>query len=175
MMDSGSPIHDKPALPPAQCWEVFSRFPNGACVLDPGRRLVACNELWRRLLEPAAALLVAGTPFDEIVAAMVASGRVDTDAAGGDAAWIHAGKEAVFSGRELVVGLRDGRQFQVVFQNLDRSPPPCRLRWSPVMNRQRSSRSSTNRLWLDRWECSAFEKRTLNPQGSCVHILEGTE
>ena len=113
MMDSGSPIHDKPALPPAQCWEVFSRFPNGACVLDPGRRLVACNELWRRLLEPAAALLVAGTPFGEIVAAMVASGRVDTDAAGGDAAWIHAGKEAVFSGRELVVALRDGRQFQV--------------------------------------------------------------
>ena len=113
MMDSGSPIHDQPALPPAQCWEVFSRFPNGACVLDPGRRLVACNELWRRLLEPAAALLVAGTPFGEIVAAMVASGRVDTDAAGGDAAWIHAGKEAVFSGRELVVALRDGRQFQV--------------------------------------------------------------
>lgn len=113
MLDLGDPARGRPALSSVLAWEVFSRFPNAACVIDAERNFVGCNDYWRRLLEPAAELLVPGTPFAAIVAAMIASGRIDTQVAGGDEAWVAAGRTALREGQELVIGLRDGRQFQV--------------------------------------------------------------
>jgi len=102
-----------PALEPALSWDVFSRFPSAACVIDAQRRFVACNLRWRRLLEPVGALAAPGAAFGDMMSAIVASGLVDTSGAADDADWIATATAGVLAGREFVLALRDGRQFQV--------------------------------------------------------------
>lgn len=113
MSETGAPPYATPALEPALSWDVFSRFPSAACVIDTQRRFVACNALWRGLLEPVGALCAPGTTFGEMMSAIVASGIVDTSGAADDAGWIAMAKACVLAGQEFVVALRDGRQFQV--------------------------------------------------------------
>ncbi|MFO0294527.1 MAG: sensor histidine kinase [Rhodospirillales bacterium] len=113
MSETGAPPHALPALEPALSWDVFSRFPSAACVIDSQRRFVACNARWRSLLQPVGALAAPGTAFYDMMAAIVASGLVDTFGATDDAEWIATAMGGVLEGREFVVALRDGRQFQV--------------------------------------------------------------
>jgi two-component system cell cycle sensor histidine kinase PleC len=95
----GSVPHRDAAAAGASLWEVMNRLPVGVCMLDADRRLVACNDHYRAMLGPLAALLVPGTPFEELVCAGVSRGLVVGGDGGSPAAWL----------RRRITGHRDGR------------------------------------------------------------------
>ena len=112
-------------LPVESLWAVFNRLPNGVCLLDAEERFVACNEHYRRLLGPAADLLVVGTKFSAIVAATVELGIVEGgEEPGGNlvrgADWIAARLAALHDPEHnVVVRFADGREMRVDHASLE--------------------------------------------------------
>ncbi len=118
MPESGFETMPESALSSASLWEVFQVFPNGVCVLDRDGRFVACNAQYRRLLATVEDVLVAGTPFEDIVCASVERGVVvgGDQLAGTD--WIPSRIAAFRDGANVVLRFSDGREMRVEHSSL---------------------------------------------------------
>ena len=98
-MDGSVPPIDE-AASGAALWEVLNRLPVGVCMLDSQRRVVACNDRYRRMLGDVAELLIPGMPFEDLVCACVSRGLIVGGGEHGSAAgWL----------RQRITAHRDGR------------------------------------------------------------------